>query len=96
MCMECVWGQGLKEGRGEVEGRKEGEKENGGPEPKLKTISGSPLNSRGTQSNLWKSIISLCFTALGLYQPRVFLPQVHPMIIFPFFCLWTFHFLHSP
>lgn len=44
--MECVWGQGLKEGRGEVEGRKEGEKENGGPEPKLKTISGSPLEQQ--------------------------------------------------
>ena len=75
MCMECVWGQGLKEGSGEVEGRKE--KENGGLEPKLKTPPGSPF--------LTAEVCNQTFGRVSFpFVFQHFLPQVHSMIIFPF------------
>lgn len=89
-CMECVWRQGLERGKGRGGGRNE-EKEKLRAWTQTKTISGSPLEEAEVQSNLGRVSFPLFYSTRSL-SATCFLPQVHPMIIFPFFVFEHFIF----
>lgn len=62
---------GVERGKGRGGGKEGGEKENGGPEPKLKTISGSPLEEqRYTIKSLEECHFPLFYSTRSLSATR--------------------------